>query len=64
MVLALTDDARKQAVASITRFCLEEIEAVADAEAFLRDRLADMDATLHEPEFVYWPKDASVRRKP
>ena len=36
---------------------------VAAAEAFLRDRLADLQATCYEPEFAYWPKGASVRRK-
>jgi len=30
---------------------------------FLRDRLADLEATCYEPEFVYWPKGSSVRRK-
>ena len=36
---------------------------VAAAEAFLRDRLADLEATCYEPEFAYWPKGVSVRRK-
>ena len=36
---------------------------VADAQAFLRDRLADMEATCFEPEFPFWPKGTSVRRK-
>ena len=36
---------------------------IADAQAFLRDRLADLDATCHEPEFAYWPKSGAVRRK-
>lgn len=36
---------------------------VAAAEAFLRDRLADLEATCYEPEFAYWPKGSSVRRK-
>ena len=36
---------------------------VAAAEAFLRDRLADMEATVAEAEFAHWPKGASVRRK-
>jgi uncharacterized protein (DUF2164 family) len=37
--------------------------AVADAQAFLRDRLADLEATCYEPEFPFWPKGTSVRRK-
>ena len=36
---------------------------VADAQAFLRDRLGDLEATVHEGEFAYWPKGSSVRRK-
>lgn len=50
-------------------FILKEIAptvynaAVADAQAFLRDRLADLEATCYEPEFTYWPKGTAVRRK-
>lgn len=50
-------------------FVLKEIgpscynAGIADAQAFLRDRLADLDATCHEPEFTYWPKEQAVRRK-
>lgn len=36
---------------------------IADAQGFLTDRLADLEATCHEPEFTYWPKGSSVRRK-
>lgn len=89
MAVTLNDDAQKQALASIARFCADELElelsgvqsmqllkfllaeigptiyntGVADAEAFLRDRLADLEATCYEPEFAYWPKTSSVRRK-
>jgi uncharacterized protein (DUF2164 family) len=51
-------------------FVLKEIApsaynaGVADAQAFLTDRLADLEATCHEPEFTYWPKGSVVRRKP
>ncbi len=50
-------------------FLLKEIapsvrnQALEEAQVFLRERLADMDATLHEPPFAYWPKGSSVRRK-
>jgi uncharacterized protein (DUF2164 family) len=37
--------------------------AIGDAQAFLRDRVADLEGTCSEPEFVYWPKGSSVRRK-
>jgi uncharacterized protein (DUF2164 family) len=89
MTVTLSEDARSQALASLKRYCAQELEqeisdvqvygllafflkeiapsvyngAVADAQAFLRDRLADLEATCYEPEFTYWPKGTSVRRK-
>ena len=30
--------------------------AVADAQAYLRDRVADLEGTCFEPEFPYWPR--------
>ena len=89
MALTLPTETKKLALASIQRFCADELEvevsdiqvnlllafflkelgpsvynkAVADAQVFLRDRLADLEATCYEPEFVYWPKGSSVRRK-
>lgn len=53
----------------LLKFILAEIgptlynTGVSDSQAFLRDRLADLEATCYEPEFVYWPKGASVQRK-
>ncbi len=29
-------------------------QAIADAQAQLQDKLADLDATCYEPEFGYW----------
>jgi uncharacterized protein (DUF2164 family) len=89
MAIRLAPDAENQALASLRRFCAEELDVelgelparqllafvlreiapsaynagVADAEAFLRDRVADVAAVCHEPEFAYWPKGTSVRRK-
>jgi uncharacterized protein (DUF2164 family) len=89
MALTLPTETKQLALASIQRFCTDELEvevsdiqvnlllafflkeigpsvynqAVADAQVFLRDRLADLEATCYEPEFVYWPKGSSVRRK-
>ena len=37
--------------------------AISDAQAFPRDRVADLEGTCSEPEFAYWPKGSSVRRK-
>ena len=89
MAVTLSDEVRKQAIASIRRYSTEELDSdlsdiqaasllafflkeiaptvynagIADAQVFLRDRLADLEATCYEPEFVYWPKASSVRRK-
>lgn len=89
MAVTLSADDRKQALASLGRYCRDELEvelsdiqlagllefvlkeiapsaynqAIADAQAFLRDRLADLEATCYEPEFSFWPKGTSVRRK-
>jgi uncharacterized protein (DUF2164 family) len=41
-------------------FCLEEIgpsiynQAIADAQSYLRDKVADLDGSCYEPEFQYW----------
>lgn len=89
MAITLSDDAKKQALSSIKRFCSTELEleasdiqavalykyilaelgpaiynkGVTDAQAYLRDRLADLEGVCYEPEFPYWPKGSSVRRK-
>ena len=89
MPIELPPDDQKQALASLRRFCDEELEieigelqarqllkyvlqeiapsaynaGVAAAEAYMRDRLADLDGTCHVPEFAYWPRGSSVRRK-
>jgi uncharacterized protein (DUF2164 family) len=89
MAVEFSAEAKKQAAASLQRYCTEELDVdlsvvqvtmlldfilreiaptaynsgVAAAEAFLRDRLADLEATCYEPEFAYWPKGVSVRRK-
>jgi uncharacterized protein (DUF2164 family) len=53
----------------LLKFFLAEIapsvynRGVVDAQTFLRDRLADLEATCYEPEFTYWPKASATRRK-
>jgi len=54
-------------------FCLREIgpciynQAIADAQAFMQERIVDLDVSLYEPEFGYWdqtpdhPASASQR---
>jgi uncharacterized protein (DUF2164 family) len=51
----------------ILEFFLKEIAptiyngAIADAQTYLRDRLADLEGVCSAPEFAFWPS-ASVRR--
>ena len=53
----------------LLRYVLQEVAptaynaGVAAAEAYLRDRVADLEGVCHLPEFTYWPKGTSVRRK-
>lgn len=89
MPTLLSDDAQRQAIASIRRYFSEELDqdigdlkarmlleyflkeiaptvyngAIADAQVFLRDRLADLDGACSAPEFAYWPR-ATLRRPP
>ena len=89
MALELTPGDTKHAIASIKRFCGEQLEfdvsdlqgmllldyilkeiapsaynaGVADAQTYLRDRVADLEGTCHAPEFSYWPKGSAVRRR-
>jgi uncharacterized protein (DUF2164 family) len=87
MTITLADHARKQSIASIKRYFLEELDqdigelkaglvldfflkeiaptiyngAIADAQTYVRDRLADLDGACSAPEFAFWPS-ASARR--
>ena len=51
----------------VLEFFLKEIAptvynaAIADAQTYIRDRLADLDGACSAPEFAYWPS-SSVRR--
>ena len=51
----------------VLEFFLKEIAptvyngAIADAQTYLRDRLADLEGVCSAPEFAFWPS-ASVRR--
>lgn len=43
-------------------FCLRELgpsiynQAIADAQAYMQDKVAEMDGACHEVEFSYWKK--------
>ncbi len=46
-------------------YCLQEIgptiynQAIADARAFMLDRLVDLESLCYEPEMTYWSKTSS-----
>lgn len=48
-------------------FCLREVgpviynRAIADAQAFLEARVADLEGVCHEEEFTYWAPKGSAR---
>lgn len=89
MAITLPEDVSRQAMASIKKYCAEQLEidaddiqatmlldffirelaptaynaGVADAQSYLRDRLADLEGACYEPEFGYWPKSGTVRRR-
>ena len=43
-------------------FCLQEIgpciynQAIADAQAYMHDRVSDLDGACFQPEFGYWKR--------
>jgi uncharacterized protein (DUF2164 family) len=46
----------------LLEYCLEEIgpavynQAIADAQAYFTDRVADLEGVCHENEFGYWAR--------
>jgi uncharacterized protein (DUF2164 family) len=53
----------------LLEFFLEEIApsvyntAIADAQTYLRDRVADLEGACYAPEFAYWPKGTSRKSR-
>jgi len=51
----------------LLEFVLKEIApsvynaAIADAQVYLRDRIADLDGACFAPEFTYWPRGMGRR---
>ena len=37
--------------------------AIADAQTYLRDRVADLEGACYAPEFGYWPKGTSRKSR-
>jgi len=88
MKISLSDDAKKQSVASIKRYFTEELDqeigelkaalvlefilkeiapsvhnaAVAEAQVYLRDRVADLEGVCAVPEFAFWDRPGVRRR--
>jgi uncharacterized protein (DUF2164 family) len=36
--------------------------AIGHAQAYFRDRAADLEGACYQPEFAYWPKGSRARR--
>ncbi|MDH3217139.1 MAG: DUF2164 domain-containing protein [Candidatus Krumholzibacteria bacterium] len=57
---SMDDDIGDLRASLFLEFCLKEIaptiynRAVADAQAFMQDKVADIEGSCHEPEFGYW----------
>jgi uncharacterized protein (DUF2164 family) len=53
----------------LLEFFLKEIApsvynaAIADAQTYLRDRVADLEGACYAPEFGYWPKGTSRKSR-
>jgi uncharacterized protein (DUF2164 family) len=87
MKITLEPDEKRQAVASIRRYCDEELDldigdlkadlllqyflveiapsvyntAIGHAQAFFRDRAADLEGVHFAPPFAYWPASRAPR---
>ena len=68
----LDDEAGDLKAAMLLDYCVREIGpviynlAIADAQAYLQGRVADLEGVCHEPEFTYWappPTRGGVERK-
>jgi uncharacterized protein (DUF2164 family) len=88
MPITLSADDSAKAVASLKRYCFEELDlelgdlpgklllefiltdigpsiynrGVADAQVYMRDRVAEVDGACYEPEFSYWTRSAGRAR--
>ena len=90
MPITLPPEDSAKALASLKRYCAEELEielgdlpgklllefllteigpsiynrGVADAQVYLRDRVAEVDGACYESEFTYWTRSAGKPRRP
>jgi uncharacterized protein (DUF2164 family) len=89
MPITLTSEDSAKALASLKRYCAEELDVelgdlpgtllldfilaeigpsiynrgVADAQVYLRDRVAEVDGACYESEFTYWTCSAGKPRR-
>jgi uncharacterized protein (DUF2164 family) len=89
MPITLPPDDSSRALASLKRYCSEELDldigdlpgklllefilteigpsiynrGVADAQVYLRDRVAEVDGACYESEFTYWTRTVGKSRK-
>jgi uncharacterized protein (DUF2164 family) len=58
----MEDDIGELKATLFLEFCLKEIgpsiynQAVTDAQAWMQEKLTDLDGSCHEAEFDYWKK--------
>lgn len=88
MPITLTADDSAKALASLKRYCFEELDVelgdlpgklllefilteigpiiynrgVADAQVYIRDRVAEVDGACYESEFTYWTRSTKQSR--
>ena len=88
MPITLPPDDSARALASLKRYCFEELDlelgdlpgklllefiltdigpiiynrGVADAQVYMRDRVAEVDGACYEPEFTYWTRSTGKSR--
>lgn len=64
----LDEEAGDLKAAMFLEFCLKEIgpsiynRAIADAQGFFQERVADLDGVCFEQEFAYWTPPAKPKR--
>ena len=60
----LEDDIGDLKATLLLDFCLKEVgpsiynQAIADAQAWMQSKVADLDGSRFEPEFEYWKEDS------
>jgi len=64
----LDDDIGNLKATRVLDFCLREIgpsiynQAIADAQAYIQEKAADLGGERYEPEFHFWKKQGNAER--